>query len=209
VLGAAQTSSAAVAAQLEAADVSLASAAQDLATTRTQVTTLTAQVTTSVAQVQSDRDAIASTPTSTVSTSSSVRGWTETAWDDASSGCSGYIAKPAWQTDTACPAGRSTADVSAVADPATGLAIYDSYNAAGWLVVGGTSLASPLIAGMLVRSGHASDYDDASPLSANSGRFNDVTSGSNGSCGGTVLCSAAVGYDGPTGVGTPTGLGSF
>lgn len=147
---------------------------------------------------------------------SAARGsWMETAWSGAGSGCSASVGKPAWQTDSACST-RTVADVSAVADPATGLAVYDTsgtvaagYTADGWMVVGGTSLATPLIAGMIVRSGHAANYNDASPLYANRGAFWDVTSGSNGSCSGSAVCTAGPGYDGPTGLGTPKSLASF
>ena len=68
-----------------------------------------------------------------------TRGWSETAWSGAGSGCSAYEPKPAFQTDTGC-ARRTVADVSAVADPNTGVAVYDSYNEGGWLVFGGTSV---------------------------------------------------------------------
>ncbi len=65
-----------------------------------------------------------------LTTSSIGRGWSETAWSGAGSGCSRYITKPTWQADTGC--GRRTiADVSAVADPNTGVAVYDSYGSAG------------------------------------------------------------------------------
>jgi len=43
----------------------------------------------------------------------------------------------------------------------------------------------------------------------NASSLNDVKSGSNGSCGGTYLCTAGVGYDGPTGLGTPNGTSAF
>jgi len=78
---------------------------------------------------------------------SSARGWSESAWDGAGSGCSAYIPKPAWQTDSPC-AMRVVADVSAVADPYTGIATYDSYGTGSypWQQVGGTSLASPVVA---------------------------------------------------------------
>lgn len=157
-----------------------------------------------------------STPTPTTgppqSTAPAGRGWTETVWSSAGSGCSTQIARPAWQPSALC-GGRITADVAAVADPATGFAMYDTYGTGqetrtGWLVAGGTSLAAPLITGMLVRSGAAADYSDASRLYARASRFTDVTAGSNGSCG-TALCAGAAGYDGPTGVGTPTSLASF
>ena len=144
---------------------------------------------------------------------STSRGWKETVWDGAGSGCSAYFAKPSWQHDTHCPM-RTVSDLSAVADPNTGLAIYDTFGTSadtpnGWLQVGGTSLSTPLIAGMVVRSGHAAQYSNASPVYAHASRFNDVTSGSNGFCGGDYLCTGKVGYDAPTGVGTPKSLASF
>lgn len=162
----------------------------------------------------------APTPTPTPSATpqpvadSAARGsWMETAWSGAGSGCSTTVAKPTWQTDTAC-SGRTVADVSADADPATGLAVYDtygttSYTSTGWVVAGGTSLATPLIAGMLVRSGHAADYSNAAPLYADPAGFWDVTSGSSGSCAGSPVCTGGTGYDGPTGLGTPKSLASF
>jgi hypothetical protein len=133
--------------------------------------------------------------------SSAPRGWTELAWDGAGSGCSAFIAKPPWQHDSNCLT-RSVADVSADADPNTGLAVYDSDDH-GWIQVGGTSLAAPLVAAAYALTGSAAAaggyaYDNTS-------RFNDVTSGSNGSCTFAYLCTALVGYDGPTGVGSPDG----
>ena len=148
-------------------------------------------------------------------TVSAARGtWMETAWSRGASGCSADVAKPTWQTDSACTM-RTVADISAVGDANTGLAIYDTaaiaqgYTSDGWLVVGGTSLAAPLIAGMIVRSGDAANYDDASRFYAHPGSFWDVTSGSNGSCSGSSVCTAGVGYDAPTGLGTPKSLSSF
>ena len=154
---------------------------------------------------------------------SNSRGWTETAWSGAGSGCSAYDAKPTWQTDTGCTK-RTIADVSAVADPATGLAVYDTANscgtstlcdrlisygvvqgADGYVTVGGTSASSPIIASVYALGGHSS----ASWTYAHTGSLNDVTSGSNGSCGGTYLCTAKAGYDGPTGLGTPNGTAAF
>jgi len=52
-----------------------------------------------------------------------TRGFTETAWSGAGSGCSTVYAKPTWQKDTGC-AKRTVADVSAVADPNTGVAVF-------------------------------------------------------------------------------------
>ncbi|GAA2750551.1 S53 family peptidase [Amnibacterium kyonggiense] len=139
-------------------------------------------------------------------------GWIETAWRGAGSGCSSVVPRPSWQPATTC-AHRATADVAADADPETGIATYDTFgtvadSADGWMVAGGTSLAAPLVAAMLVRSGHAAGYSSAEPLYERAGAFWDVTGGSNGSCG-TALCDAGVGYDGPTGVGSPRSLASF
>ena len=137
------------------------------------------------------------------------RGWTESAWSGAGSGCSAYETKPSWQTDSGCTA-RTVADVSAVADPNTGVAVYDSYGYGGWLVVGGTSASSPIIASTFALAGTpASGSYPASSLYANRGSLYDVTSGSNGSCGGSYLCTGVAGYDGPTGLGTPNGTGAF
>lgn len=69
--------------------------------------------------------------TSLVPNSSSLRGWGETSWQFAGSGCSALVPKPAWQTDAGCPM-RSWTDVSAVADPTTGVAFYDTYQNSGW-----------------------------------------------------------------------------
>jgi subtilase family serine protease len=132
------------------------------------------------------------------------------------SGCSVYEAKPAWQKDTGC-AGRTVADVSAVADPATGVAIYDSQPlggndfTGGWGVVGGTSVSSPLIAAAFALAGgaHGVAYP-AQTVYSHANRFFDVTEGSNASapneegCG--YLCTGVPGYDGPTGLGTPNGI---
>jgi subtilase family serine protease len=139
--------------------------------------------------------------------STTARGWTETAWSGSGSGCSSYVPKPSWQND-ACTT-RTVADVAAVADPATGVAVYDSFKcqgASGWLTFGGTSVAAPIIAGVYGAAGSATDL---SFTYAHPAGLHDVTSGSNGQCGGSYLCSAGPGYDGPTGLGTPNGTGSF
>ena len=139
-----------------------------------------------------------------------ARGWTEAAWSGAGSACSAWIAKPAWQHDPNCGM-RTVSDVSAVADPKTGLAVYDTYGVTppGWLVVGGTSASSPFLAGVFGLAGNASKFSDASSLYANSGDLFDVVGGSNGYCGGDYLCTGVVGYDGPTGLGSPNGIAAF
>ncbi len=139
-----------------------------------------------------------------LSTSGSARGWTETAWSGAGSGCSAFVTKPSWQHDTGCIR-RTVADVSAEADPNTGVAVYDTNGESGWLVFGGTSVASPIIASYYALIGPAAAANYGSYAYSHTSVFNDVTSGSNGSCGGSYLCTGAVGYDGPTGIGTPEG----
>ena len=147
----------------------------------------------------------------TLNRASNARGWSETAWSGAGSGCSAYDPKPSWQTDSGCSK-RTVADVSAVADPNTGVSVYDSYayqGQSGWLVFGGTSVASPIIASVYALAGNASTVTYGSYPYSHTSSLNDVTSGSNGSCGGSYLCTAGNGYDGPTGLGTPNGTGGF
>ena len=147
-----------------------------------------------------------------------TRGWTETTWRGAGSGCSAYEPKQSWQTDSGCVR-RTVADVSAVADPNTGLGVYDTNCNflgqlqgscfSGWATVGGTSLSSPLIASVYALAGNTGSITYGSyPYTHTSGLF-DVTSGNNGSCSPAYLCSARTGYDGPTGLGTPNGVSAF
>lgn len=144
---------------------------------------------------------------------SSARGWSESVWNNShggpGSGCSLYEAKPAFQADTGC-AKRTLTDVSAVADPVTGVAVYQTYGASGWSVYGGTSASSPIIASVFADAGipvpgtYPNSYPYAAPAA-----LNDVTTGNNGSCTPAYLCTAGTGYDGPTGLGTPKGVSAF
>ncbi|MDQ1740438.1 MAG: hypothetical protein QOE53_2090, partial [Pseudonocardiales bacterium] len=140
--------------------------------------------------------------------SATSRGWSESAWSGAGSGCSSVHAKPAIQNlvSTGC-ATRAVADVSAVADPSTGVAVY---HAGGWGVYGGTSASSPIISAVYALAGApgASDYPNTYPYQ-HSDSLNDVTTGTNGSCGATALCTSRAGWDGPTGLGTPDGAAAF
>ncbi|NUP46130.1 MAG: hypothetical protein HOW97_02270 [Catenulispora sp.] len=146
--------------------------------------------------------------------SGTTRGWTESVWktsssEGAGSGCSQDVAKPSWQKDTGC-AKRMVADVSAVADPATGVAVYQTYGGSGWAVYGGTSASSPIIASVYALAGTPGSTDiPASYAYAHTGNLYDVTSGNNGSCSPSYFCTAATGYDGPTGLGTPDGVAAF
>ncbi|MFD8749667.1 putative Ig domain-containing protein [Kitasatospora sp. NPDC059577] len=150
-----------------------------------------------------------------LSRASTARGWSEKVWgstaggNGAGSGCSAYDPKPSWQKDTGC-AKRTVADVSAVADPATGVAVYQTYGGSGWNVYGGTSASSPIIASVYALAGApAAGTTPSSYPYAHTGSLYDVTSGANGSCSPSYLCTAAAGYDGPTGLGTPNGTAAF
>jgi hypothetical protein len=139
------------------------------------------------------------------------RGFGESAWSlsngaGASSGCNTQIRKPSYQHDTGCT-GRSYADVSADANPATGLSVR---YAGDWYEIGGTSLASPLIAAYYaLLAGQTPTLDTTSPAwaYANSSVLNDPITGSVGACpsGYRYICVAGVGYDGPTGIGSISG----
>ena len=164
----------------------------------------------------SDPDVVGVGGTTLTADPSTTRGWTETAWASGGSGCSAYEPQPVYQTGlaTGC-AKRATTDISAVADPKTGLAVYDTLGQPGWVQVGGTSLSAPLITAMYALAGAPATgtYPVTYPYAFGGNHLSDVTKGSDGSCG-TVLCTAGVGWDGPTGLGTPDGvtaltLGSF
>lgn len=138
----------------------------------------------------------------------------ESVWGGAGSGCSAFEAKPLWQIDSGC-SNRTVSDVSADADPQTGASVYDSVRyqgKKGWFKVGGTSLSSPIIAGVYGLSGvPAGVFGNSLPYSLYNYSSNifDITNGSNGNCLGSYLCTGLPGYDGPTGLGTPNGTSAF
>jgi subtilase family serine protease len=141
------------------------------------------------------------------------RGWRETAWSGAGSGCSTLNTAPYQSSSTTQCNGRAMADIAAVADPATGVAVYDSLGfegTGGWLTFGGTSVSSPIIAAVFALAGNTAGISDGSYVwKHHSGGVNDVTSGSNGSCPTARWCAARRGWDGPTGWGTPKGIAAF
>jgi hypothetical protein len=152
--------------------------------------------------------------------------WHDAVWDGGGSGCSAGLTKPAYgqpaSISALCNGYRASADVSAVADPQTGVAVYDTYAPSSnfpneWIVVGGTSASAPLVAGIAVRAGvpasvHGPNRLYQKPASA----FRDVVAGGNapkGVCSSDGvserLCSAGDGWDGPSGRGVPRGLVTF
>lgn len=146
-----------------------------------------------------------------------TRGWTEAAWvtpgnnpptQGSGSGCSSQEPKPSWQHDTGC-AMRTTADVSAVA---ANVLSYNTYQSGGtWFYSFGTSVSSPIIAAIYGLANNPSSITApasvaySAPVSAR----RDIVSGKTGNCTPTYLCKAAKGYDGPTGMGSPHGIGAF
>ncbi|HTU78725.1 MAG TPA: S53 family peptidase [Solirubrobacteraceae bacterium] len=187
-------------------------------------------------------------------------GWAgETVWNDGGEskgvkvgfgatggGCSTRFDAQPWQlavsdwAEVGCGDKRAVADVSADADPDTGAAVYDSSTTCEglhWCTIGGTSLATPLIAATFALAGGANGAEyPAETLYENEARsqgsLHDVTTGSNGecrspfdeatglqgcsaaedaqtSCLSRLICLAGEGYDGPSGVGTPDGIAAF
>ena len=146
---------------------------------------------------------------------SNSRGWTESVWnttqgsEGTGSGCSAFEAQPSWQTALNLPSGcskRVDNDVAADADPATGVAVYDTANGnTGWNEVGGTSASSPMVAAMFALAGNAG-ATPARDIYQHTGNFYDITSGNDGTCSPSYLCTAGTGFDGPTGIGTPNGI---
>jgi hypothetical protein len=154
-----------------------------------------------------DQNSVISVGGTTLTAASNPRGWTETVWSGTGSGCTNQP-KPAWQNNSGC-AFRTSNDVATVADPMTGVAVYDTYGFNGWLDVGGTSIGAPLIASVYALAGNASSLTYAQSLYQNPAGLYDIKTGSNGHCSPDYLCQARVGYDGPSGNGTPKGTTAF
>jgi hypothetical protein len=103
-------------------------------------------------------------------------------------------------------------DVAVDADPATGMAVYDSVfngSGGGWIVVGGTSIGAPIVSSIIAMGPHPEHYDNAQQLYNHQNSLFNITSGSNGTCSIAYLCTAGPGYSGPVGVGSPNGTQAF
>jgi streptogramin lyase len=161
-------------------------------------------------------DVISVGGTTLLPTEEGSRGWAETVWGtegfySSSGGCSKTQSKPSWQDFyTACEH-RMDNDVAAVADPSTPVSIYDTYGySEKWHDVGGTSVASPFIAGVEgLSTSYSRSLEGADAFYLDASHMFDITKGTNFAkeegCTPTSLCNAGTGYDGPSGNGTPDG----
>lgn len=147
---------------------------------------------------------------------SGSRAGSESVWSGTGSGCSAYEPKPAWQHDTLC-ARRSVNDVAAVANPNTGVWVYDASSGSQMAVAGGTSVAAAVVSALygLAGASGSANIAPAQLLYASRSSMYQVASGANGTCA-TYLCDASQnqnGYSGPAGVGTfgasPSSLAAF
>ena len=138
----------------------------------------------------------------------------EAAWSGAGSGCSEFESRPTWQPSLpGCPANRTVGDIAMDADPNTGVAICTGCTTCCWQMFGGTSIGTPIVAGMFAIAGRI-PQDTTEPsgiLYENVSKTNsrDIVGGSTGDCDFAYLCNAVPGYDGPTGLGSPKGLDIF
>jgi hypothetical protein len=146
--------------------------------------------------------------------SGSARGWSESVWYEperkigTGSGCSAFQAKPSWEFDNGC-SHRTTNDVAAVGACLSPLSIYDSYAEPGWINECGTSASTPIVAGVEGLANNAFREAGAEAFWRTGGHLFDVSVGQNAGGCGTYLCAAQIGFDGPTGWGTPDGAPSL
>jgi subtilase family serine protease len=140
--------------------------------------------------------------------------YSESVWNGAGAGCATGVTKPSWQHDPDCTS-RTDSDVSAISWQ---VAEYDTYGYSGWFTVGGTSVATPMVAAIFALAGNASSQDAAKKIWSLKKRkrgkdLHAITTGSDGSCNGEYLCQAGTkqfhSYSGPAGWGTPNGIKTF
>jgi subtilase family serine protease len=141
----------------------------------------------------------------------------ETAWVGSGGGISAFEPGQSYQNGVfagcGTGGGRCVPDISSDADPNTGVPVYDTYGYGGWVQVGGTSVSSPDWSAIfaIVNSSRATagkgTLQNAIPdlytfyNTTQYNDFHDITSGTNGGCG--TQCTAVVGYDLVTGIGSP------
>jgi len=90
------------------------------------------------------------------------------------------------------------------------VAVYDSYQDNGWIQVGGTSFATPIVASDYGLAANGAQLTGAASIYANPGALFAITCGSNGLCLlAPYLCNARPGNNGPAGIGSPNGIAAF
>jgi hypothetical protein len=168
-----------------------------------------------IAQFPADLSTVTAVGGTQLARARNARGFTETAWNvptqfATGSGCSAFVTRPPWQHLNDCP-GRTVADVSAVA---ADVPVYDK-SWGGWVTIWGTSAAAALVAGVYGLAGNAASVSPRHPY-LHAADFFDVTGGDNAVygtpkalCDDSYMCQAKPGYDAPTGLGTPDGIGGF
>jgi hypothetical protein len=139
----------------------------------------------------------------------SGRGWSEGVWKYSGSGCTLYATKPSYQKEFAkvCT-NRIDNDISAEASAGTPVSVYDTYGYSGWQDVGGTSAATPLAAGAIALESSSLRNEGLEGIYKHPSNWYDITAEHNwltAECKEKPLCNGELGYDGPTGVGTPNG----
>ncbi len=137
-----------------------------------------------------------------------LRGWTETPWAPSGSGCSQYMPTVSWQPAFAGCNGRVVADVAAYADPNPGVAVYDTFlsSGAGWRTYGGTSVATPIVAGIIALAGNGPQLTSPGYIYQHRSALYPLVPV--GTCT-TSLCSPSIGFNATTGLGSPNGTGAF
>jgi subtilase family serine protease len=133
----------------------------------------------------------------TLNSDGSETDWNTSSTEGAGGGCSSFITKPSWQSSSLTGCSRkAVSDVSAVADPNTGVVVFDSFNETGFLQVGGTSASSPIIAATFALAGNV-----ASTTSPASLIWSTFTSG--------LFEVGGVRYSFQGGLGSPNGVSDF
>jgi subtilase family serine protease len=143
------------------------------------------------------------------------RKYDEVVWQDSGGGCSSTgEAKPPWQKDPDCKY-RTGNDVAAVA---VNVGEYDSYDEGGWITVDGTSISSPLVAGMVALAGNSTKQDGGEMLwtltrAEQKKYLYNVGEGNDGGSCHDYLCECGTKqfgrFCGPAGWGTPHGVGAL
>jgi kumamolisin len=159
-------------------------------------------------------DVVAAGGTSIIRDSNGNFTGNESCWNGSGGGISQYEALPQYQLFLANKLGtkRGTPDWAADANPGTGVAVYSTTGCGGWCQVGGTSVSSPVLAGIVNAAGNFHNnnqielgntyHDYFQGILSYRRYFYDVQTGSNG-------MPAGVGWDQCTGLGSPRNISGF